>query len=142
MIKHYSKYRDNLQRDLNIKRREMMSKKVLVVEDKKFWHNIWRRQLEFVNSGGVILISAFSVKEAEKQFAANPDVAAIVMDACVPGDTPNTSALVQKIRETFKGPMIAISSCEDYQQVILKTGCDHFSSKENLIQKIQEVLDL
>lgn len=119
-----------------------MGKKVLVVEDEKFWHNIWRRQLGFVKSNGIMLISASSIEEAEEQFAANPDIVAIVMDACVPGRALTTPPLVRKFRETFKGPMIAISGFEDYQQVLLRAGCNYCSSKEALVKKLFEVLDL
>ncbi len=119
-------------------------KKVLAVEDEKMWHNVWRRQIEFSsrNGSGIILISAFSVEEAEEQFAANPDLDAIVMDACVPGRALTTPPLVRKFREIFKGPMVAISGDEEYQEMLLKAGCDHRASKEAVVQKLFEIFGI
>ena len=113
-------------------------KKVLIVEDEQNRYYDWHRELE----NKVVLIFASSFEEAEKQFTANPDIAAIVMDACVPGDWPNTPPLVRKIRETFMGPMIAISSYEKYREELLQAGCDHESTKDGMPAKVLEVLGL
>ena len=115
-----------------------MSKKVLVVEDEEYMHEIWRWELD----GKVVLLSAVSVAEAEEQFTANPDIVAIVMDACVPGSLPNTLPLVRKFRETFKGPIIAISSNKSYRRQLVRAGCDHESTKNFLPQKLLEILGL
>jgi len=115
-----------------------MNKKVLVVEDQDYLHDKWHREL----NGKVVIVSALSIKEAEEQFAANPDIAAIVMDACVPGDSPNTPLLVRKFRRTFTGPMIAISSMSNYRAELVDAGCDHESTKDLLSQKLLEVLGL
>lgn len=115
-----------------------MSKKVLVVEDEEYLHGSWHREL----GSQVVLVSALSIKEAEEKFAANPDIDAIVMDACVSGDSPTTPPLVRKLRETFTGPMIAISSLESYRWQLVQAGCDHESTKDSLPQKLLEVLGL
>ncbi|MBU2595668.1 response regulator [Patescibacteria group bacterium] len=112
--------------------------KVLVVEDDLEWHRRWEKMLE----GRVVILSAFSIKEAEEQFALHPDFSAIVMDVCVPGDDPTTPPLVRKFRETFKGPMIAVSSMRAYRVELLLAGCDHESEKGSLPQKLREVLGL
>lgn len=117
-----------------------MSSKVLVVED-EFWRwDGWRRELD----SKVTLLCVCSIEQAEEQFAANPDIAAIVMDACVPGDSTTTPPLVRKFRETFTGPMIAISGLGSYRQQLIQAGCDHESDKDPvaLTTKILEVLDL
>jgi hypothetical protein len=112
--------------------------KVLIVEDEKRWHDDWRRKLD----GKVVLVSTFSIQEAEEQFVANPDIVAIVMDACVPGDEPTTEPLVQKFRATFTGPMIAASGAWDYRKDLMRAGCDHESPKYELPQKLLAVLGL
>jgi CheY-like chemotaxis protein len=116
----------------------MVSKKILVVEDRWRWHEIWRLELR----SKAILISAFSIEEAEKQFSANPDLSAIVIDACVPGNEPTTLHLVQKLRKIFTGPMIGISSHDGYRQQLIEAGCDHESTKNQLSVKLFEVLGL
>jgi len=115
-----------------------MSKKVLVVEDEKFFHDKWRNEL----GDKIILLSAFSIEDAEKQFASNSDIAAIVMDACVPKDVSITLYLVQDFRKTFTGPMIAASGSGEYRQQLIQAGCDHESKKSSVPQKILEVLGL
>ena len=113
-------------------------KKVLLVEDDRFMHEWLSDKL----NGKVELISAFSIEEAEQQFAANPDIAAIVMDACVPGNRPTTPPLVRKFRETFTGPMIAASTISAYKQMLIGAGCDHECEKENVPAKVLQVLGL
>lgn len=115
-----------------------MSKKVLVVEDDESLYDRWRRELD----SKVVLICAPSKLEATSQFIKNPDIVAIAMDACVPGNSPNTLSLVQAFRRTFTGPMIAISSLGIYRKQLIQAGCDHESTKEDLPAKLLEVLGL
>jgi len=116
----------------------MNKKVVLIVEDREREYDRWRRELD----DKVVLIFAPSIEEAEKQFATNPDIAVIVMDACVPGSYPNTPPLVRKFRESFKGPMIAISSMGLYRRQLVLAGCDHETTKEAMPAKVLEVLGL
>lgn len=115
-----------------------MSKKVLIVEDEKYRYGIWRQQ--FGNK--VILLFASSIKDAEEQFDANPDIAAIAMDACVPGESPTTPPLVRKFRQTFMGPILAISSSEAYRQQLIHAGCNYECTKDAMPVKVLEVLGL
>jgi len=88
----------------------------------------------------MIVLSALTVEEAEELFSANPDVNLIVMDACVPGDRPNTFSLVQKIRQTYTGPMIACSSLKEYRRLLIEAGCDREASKLELPTVIKKIL--
>ena len=115
-----------------------MLKKVLVVEDVVNLHKAWHLLLE----DRVQIISALTVEEAEEKFAANPDIVAIAMDACVPGNSINTIPLVQKIRATFLGPIIAISSSLEYQEVLIKAGCSHQSTKAGMPEKLIGILGI
>ena len=113
-------------------------KKVLVVEDSADWHKIWRDQLD----GQVLIISALTVQEGERMFMEHPDFCAIVMDACVPGHTPTTLFLTSEIRETFQGPMIAVSSISEYREELVEAGCNHSCPKEDLSRRLMEILHL
>ena len=113
-------------------------KKVLIVEDETYKYDKWRQALD----SKVVLIFAPSIKEAEEQFVANTDIAAIVMDACVPGDSPTTLPLVRKFRQTFTGPMIAISGLDVYRYQLIQAGCDHESTKDSMPAKVLEILGL
>ncbi len=117
-----------------------MVKKVLIVEDMEEFHVLWKGYLNDFSSE-IVLLSAFSIEEAEELFSANSDIDAIVMDACVPGDEPNTQPLVRKFRKTFAGPIIASSSVEEYRKELIKAGCDYESeSKATLPEKLLEIL--
>lgn len=111
-------------------------KKVLVVEDDKRWSGIIRRGL----GDKVLVAQAFTTKEAEDAFEQIPDFDVILMDACVPGDDPNTMWLVEKMRETFKGPIIAISSVPEYRQELIKAGADHEAEKTEVAAKVLELV--
>lgn len=112
--------------------------KVLVVED-----DPERRAQYAARCGGQIeLMMAETIEKAEELFAANPDLAAIVMDACVPGDEPTTVPLVGKFRKTFTGPIIAASSEPDFRRELMRAGCSHESPKYELPEKLREVLGL
>ncbi|MBI4149277.1 response regulator [Candidatus Woesearchaeota archaeon] len=117
-----------------------MCTKVLIVEDEEGLYLVmWRRTL---GDAAVTLLSAPSIAEARQLFAANPDIAAIAVDACVPGREPNTLSLVQEFRQTFHGPMIAISGNEDYRQQLIQAGCSHECSKHLLPKTLREVLNI
>lgn len=111
-------------------------KKILIVEDDQNWSGIIRRGL----GDKVLVIQAFTTEEAETVFQKNPDLALILMDACVPGDRPNTMFLVKKMRKTFSGPIIAISSLSEYRQELIKAGCDHEVEKAKAAQKVLELV--
>lgn len=115
-----------------------MSVKILVVDDTKHWHFRWREEL----GDKVLIVSAFSIEEAREHFAANPDIVAIVMDACVPGDRPTTLPLVEEFRRTFKGPIVAVSSIPSYRKQLVIVGCDYESDKDYLSSKILKILSL
>lgn len=112
--------------------------KVLVVEDDKEWQEIFTEDLE----DKVTFLKAFTVDEAEELFTANPDINAAVVDACVPGHSPTTPPLVRKIRETFTGPMIAVSSIDSYRDELVEAGCSHQCSKEELSKLLPRLLGL
>ena len=114
----------------------MDKKKVLVIEDQVWQQDRWRDEL----GDRVEVLSASSIEEAEKLFSSNPDLAAIVVDACVPGNHPNTPPLVRKFRSTFVGPMIAVSTLESYRSQLVTAGCNHQSTKKLLPQTLLQIL--
>lgn len=112
-------------------------KKVLIVEDNYGWQSIWKRDLQKVE-----LLVADSIEEAKKIFSQNDDVDLIVMDACVPGDEPNTMNLVREMRKTYHGSILANSSVLKYREILLNAGCDKECHKKDVVEKILEILSL
>jgi len=116
----------------------MQKPKVFIVEDSKEWREVWDKIL----SKRVTLLLADTLQEAQNIFDREYDIALIAMDACVPGSIPTTPPLVQKIRKTFLGPIIAISSDPTYNKELILAGCDHECSKEELGSFISKFLEL
>lgn len=111
--------------------------KVLIVEDLSCFQVLWRRRL----SGVATVLSATTIEDAKEMFGENPDIDVVVLDACVPGTTPTTFGLIKSFRETFHGPMIAISDRVNFRSEMIKLGCSHQSSgKEDVVEKVTEVL--
>jgi len=115
--------------------------KIIIVEDDERLQRAWVKTLAIFH-GEVAVISAFTVKEAEEKFSANPDVTLIVLDACVPGDDINVLPLLEKMRETFKGPIIAASSSPSGNEILVKAGCDFGCRKEAVVSAIIKMLKL
>jgi len=116
-----------------------MRKKILIVEDDELLQLAWKRLI--LATTPMEVIQAFSIKEAEIVFNENRDLSVIAVDACVPGDEPNTIDMIRQFRKTFTGPMIAISSRDDFNQILMLAGCDHEIGKGKLVKKIKEIFN-
>src|SRR3989344_7914048 len=114
--------------------------KVLVVDDMESFHVALKHWL----GGRVEVLSAYSIEEARRLFYENPDVRIILMDACVPGDKPNTLGLVHEIETSgvFCGTMIAISSSPQYRHQLVQAGCGGSCPKGQAAQMVEVLLDL
>lgn len=119
-------------------RREGPRQKVLIVEDSFHLQRFYR---DVLNDRYTIL-QAYSVEHGEMLFSKHPDVAAIVMDACVPGHKPTTPPFVRRIRRSYSGPIIAASGDDTFQKALLDAGCDHRAFKHAVPGKLAELLDL
>ena len=112
------------------------SPRVLVVDDndevRKNWVRLLGRRVE--------VLEAVSLKEGERLYKANPDIVLVVLDACVPGDTPNAMGLADLIRKSFAGPIIAASNCSRYRQMLVNAGCTHQEEKFNVPAAICKLL--
>ncbi len=113
-------------------------KKVLIIDDDETWQKVWSMRL----GKRVTLLPALSIPEAEKIFSEHTDIDLIAVDACVPGDEINTQPLIRKIRETFAGPMVAVSKSSFSRECLVRAGCDHESEKEWLHGKVVRILKL
>lgn len=103
---------------------------VLIVEDQR---ECWRPlKAELLTSGlfARVLI-AQNISEAESRLENLGSLAAVLMDACLRGDEPDTLDLTREMRETYDGIIIAMSRDPAYRQRQLHAGCSHETSKEN-----------
>ena len=106
--------------------------KVLVVED----------SMSFQSKFAAALAGKVELLEGKVLFNKHKGgLAVIAMDACVPGDSPNSLGLIRLIRaEGFKGPMIAISSLYEYRMQLIEAGCSHECSKDSLPALLEGML--
>lgn len=117
---------------------EEMMKKILIIDDDIIWQEVWKRSLR----KRVALLPALSIDEAEKIFGEHNDIDLIAVDACVPGDVINTKPLIRKFRETYKGPMIAISKSSLSRECLVSAGCNYECEKTWLPGNILKILGL
>jgi DNA-binding NtrC family response regulator len=111
-------------------------KKVLIVEDDVFEQDRCQKTLH----SKLEVISAYSVKEAEKAFADNPNIAAIAVNACVPGCQINTILLIKQLRLAFAGPIIATSGIPSFRKKLVEAGCSHSCEKWDLPSELCKIL--
>jgi len=120
-------------------------RKILIVEDVGLVHEAYRLKLtgQLGEEGAreVEFLHAFTVKEAKRLFNLNPDLVAVVMDACVPGEKPTTLNLARQMRKSgFRGPMIAASSVPLFRDKLRRAGCDLHADKAEVPARLCEVL--
>ncbi len=110
---------------------------ILIVEDGESYQNRYAREL----ADHANILAAYNIHDAERLFEENKgNISLIVMDACVPGDSPTTLGLTREFKKTFEMPMIAASSISDYRQDLLLAGCTHEASKYDVSKLVVQLL--
>lgn len=116
---------------------------VLVVEDER-WRS--RRYREILEVYGLEVYCAGTVEQAEAHYRKYKErIKAIIMDACVPGDEPNTLELVREIVADWKargiaGIMVAASGIDQYRELLVEAGCTHNVPKDRAAQTVLNLL--
>ncbi|OGD67727.1 hypothetical protein A2442_04120 [Candidatus Campbellbacteria bacterium RIFOXYC2_FULL_35_25] len=102
-----------------------MKKTILVVEDHVIDFMMMKRML--VGRGDVDVIRHETLEGCETIFFENLEaIDLVIMDACVPGDEPNSMPLIRKMKKSgFDKPIITASSKESYNQILLDAGATH-----------------
>lgn len=63
------------------------------------------------------------------------EISGMILDGCIPGDTPNTLPFIQMAREDgFTGQIVAASSSEFYRQMMMQAGCSDQSPKSDAVE--------
>lgn len=122
--------------------------KVLIVEDEEAMQFLWRAEIEEKIGDDVEVLQAFTKEEGDLLLDAHaPDLAVMVVDACVPGKEPNTIGLVEKARKLLGAhrPIIAVSGNEEFQRMLETAGCNYVCpQKHNLLcpekQKLSQMV--
>ena len=121
-------------------------KKILIIEDDEFWQEGFS---EYLPDNEITILQALTIEEAERLFAENPDLDLIVLDILVPdeetkpGERINTVPLLEKIRQTFRGPILAISNESFWIDCLVREGCSHsLTGKSQAPDEIKAILGL
>ncbi|MDO8589727.1 MAG: response regulator [bacterium] len=113
------------------------SPKVLIVEDEEEWQRIWTRHLK---REGAEVIVASSVEDGERLFEANADLTLVIIDGSVGGEKLNSASLIQKMRQTFPGPIVAASGSSIFRKQMMKIGCSHEAEKHMISMLVSKIL--
>lgn len=123
-------------------------KKVLLVDDKPIVHWLWK----LGGSDQFTFLDAYTIEQARELFNANPDIAAVVMDACVGSPMGvssripirewgfNTRELISELRQRFKGPIIAAPSQCWHFKLMKIAGCNHHCWKWGVARLLRKLL--
>lgn len=117
----------------------MAKPKILVVEDSQMYIDAYKRALEDVCQ----VLSATDQLRAVELFEKHKgSIRLIIVDACVPGDNPNTHELTKRLRKDFTGPIIAASSMPLFAAEIVKAGATEQQDKLKVAARVKQLLGL
>jgi DNA-binding response OmpR family regulator len=113
--------------------------KILIVED----DDVNFTNIEYYLRSKAEVLQAETLDKGESLFQNNPDIDLIIMDACIPGDSPNAMPLVKKIVDSgYDKPIIACSSESEYTKQLVAAGATHSANKGEVAQMALKLLGL
>ena len=115
-----------------------MNTTILVIEDDPIWQKVY--YLSFKQSANIL--QATNLVDAEAIFLENPGINLIVIDGYLGETILNTLPLIKKLRETFKGEIIAVSTDEDSRTRMVAAGCSSQVDKNDSVPFIERYLHL
>ncbi len=115
--------------------------KVLLIEDDEFYSEFIKADLE---KGGVVVLLSTTLNGGYELFNKHSDsIDLIIMDACVPGDRPNSMPLVRTIIESgYSKPIIACSSMPQYRGALTSVGATHQAGKNEAATMALRLLNI
>lgn len=113
--------------------------KILVVEDNEPDFS----DMELGLSNLAVVFWAETLEKGEACFRENPDVDLIIMDACVPGNEPNSMPLIASILASgYTKPIIAISGMANFSRMLVTAGATHEATKQGVVKMARDLLNL
>jgi len=121
-----------------------MKKIILVVEDDD---DFFLSLVAFIKNEDSEIMRASTLEEGKKIFFENQEkINLIIMDACVPGQEPNSMPLIEEIiKSGFSKHIVGLSSSFNYLFKLRDAGATNIISKSDLMvirNKIFELLEL
>jgi len=113
--------------------------RVLLAEADRRVQFAWKYDLKETK---IEVIQAYTIKETLQRFAMNQDVALIVIAGFIPSVVLDSEPLVEAIRITYKGPMIAAHAIPAYREELVVAGCDYQCHKLDVPKLVRDLLEL
>lgn len=112
---------------------------VLIADDLYEVLCMWSDELRDYGLG---FLPADSLDELHHMFEHyHQGIAAIIIDGCIPGHTPNTLEFIKLARLTgFDKPIIAASSSPLYRNMMVDAGCSHQAPKAMAAELVADLL--
>lgn len=112
---------------------------VLIADDMPEIIDDWTYDL---NGYGIGVVTARDLASLPGVFAVNRyQIAAIILDGCMPGNSLNTLGFVKAIREQgFTKPIVAASSLAEYRAIMVAAGCSHEAPKHEAAHLVADLL--
>lgn len=91
---------------------------------------------------GIRIIKATTLVELSMIFAKyEHEIAAVILDGCIPGHYVNTIGFIQNAREHgFDRPIVAASSLPEYRDEMVRAGCSHQAPKWAAVELVADLL--
>jgi len=118
----------------------MKQNKIFIIEDDIVVQGLLKMLLEPYGQ----IIQAFTLEEARAKFATEKDITHILVDGQLSKqhrEKPETTELVIEMRQTFSGPMIAISFNDESNEWLKTQGCSHGVNKSNSADFVINLLE-
>ncbi|MBP6884275.1 MAG: hypothetical protein KBC17_00440 [Candidatus Pacebacteria bacterium] len=113
---------------------------ILIIEDFEDEKNSYVKNIP---ENKIKVLWGYSLEKAQELFNTNPDIDVIIIDGCVNNFKElDTLPLIEKIRRTYKGPMIAASRSDTYRKRMVAAGCDKETWKENVNNLLRGMLGI
>ena len=114
-------------------------KNILLIEDDSTWLQRWQDDLRD-EVGEYQICTAKTPQEAFGAFPLRQDWDAIIIDGCIGGDDFNALPVIEEIRKTFSGVMIAASMNPDLRDMMMRAGCTSQTEKKYAVQQMLHIL--
>ncbi|OGL62358.1 hypothetical protein A2839_00200 [Candidatus Uhrbacteria bacterium RIFCSPHIGHO2_01_FULL_47_10] len=113
-------------------------RRILIVDSDLSLHETWK--VEMGNRFHVE--SALSLEDAQIALDEKPTFALIAVESFQDGKSLNAVPFIQRIRQTFRKPIIGIAPDYPRQLQMIQAGCTVFAERRNLPDRIFEALAL
>jgi DNA-binding NtrC family response regulator len=113
-------------------------RRILIIDPDESHLATWRTEL----GDKFHVTNASSIPDAEEIIMENPEFAAIAVESFLDGNTIQSLSFIERLRHTFRKPIIGIATKYEHQQQMILAGCNIYAIRLDLPNKIYEALKI